>query len=170
MRIHGEAPGAGTKAMVTYLPDTCALDLNRDVAGHVRDGGLFADFDPDRAQRILETFTLPQELTLAQMSAGMRDKVQIALAMGRRSRVHLLDEPIRGVDPASRDRILEAILTDLDPDGLFVISTHLIHDIEAIADRVVFLRGGKLLLEGDADDLRAEHGVSIDDLFRKEYR
>ena len=100
----------------------------------------------------------------------MREKVQIALAMSRDAKVFLLDEPISGIDPAAREVILEAIVRDLSPDALVIISTHLIHDLEPILDGVAFMRFGKVLLAGAVDDLRMQHGKSIDELFREVYR
>jgi len=107
---------------------------------------------------------------LSTLSKGMREKGQIALAMSRRARVYLLDEPISGVDPAARDVLLRAIIRNLEPDALVLISTHLIHDLEPILDAVAFMRYGQVLLTGDVDTLRTEHGLSIDALFRKVYR
>jgi ABC-2 type transport system ATP-binding protein len=100
----------------------------------------------------------------------MREKVQIALAMSRDAKVFLLDEPISGVDPAAREVILEAIVRDLSPEALVLISTHLIHDLEPVLDGVAFMRHGRVLLAGQVDDLRAERGLSIDELFREVYR
>ena len=85
-------------------------------------------------------------------------------------RVYLLDEPISGVDPATRDVILEGILREFDPASLLIMSTHLISDIEHFVDYALFMQDGQVLLQGDADDLRASHGDSLDAIFRKEYR
>jgi ABC-2 type transport system ATP-binding protein len=100
----------------------------------------------------------------------MREKLQIALTMSRHARIFLLDEPISGVDPAARSVIMEHILATYDTDALLVMSTHLIADIEPVADHVVFLRAGRVLLQGEADELRASRGMSIDKLFRTVYR
>ena len=99
----------------------------------------------------------------------MREKLQIALAMSREAMVYLLDEPISGVDPASRDVIIRGIISNFSSDALMVISTPLIHDVEAIVDSVVFLREGRVLLHGEADSLRQEYGCGLDAIFRKVY-
>ena len=109
-------------------------------------------------------------ISLAEMSKGMGEKLQISLIMSRRARVYLLDEPISGVDPATRDVILEGILREFDPASLLIMSTHLISDIEHFVDYALFMKDGQVLLQGDADDLRATHGDSLDAIFRKEYR
>ena len=169
--IAGHAPGPQSKAMVSFLPDAAFLASNltpgRAIAQFSR---LFADFDADKATRLVDFFKLPQDRTLKEMSKGMGEKLRIALVMSRNARVYLLDEPISGVDPAARDVILAGVLQDFDPEALMILSTHLITDVEQIVDSVVFLKDGRLLLAGDADDLRQAHGTSLDALFRKEYR
>ena len=100
----------------------------------------------------------------------MREKVQIALAMSRDARVFLLDEPISGVDPAARQVILDGIVRNLSEDSLLLITTHLVHDLEPILDAAVMMRHGRVLLSGDADDLRGSRGASLDQIFRETYR
>ena len=118
----------------------------------------------------MHLFNLPAVRILKEKSKGIGEKLRVRLAMSRRARVYLLDEPISGVDPAARDVLMNGILTDFNPDALLLISTHLIADVEPIVDSVVFLHEGGLMLAGDADDLREASGMSLDALFRKEYR
>ncbi len=171
VRVAGHVPGPQSKALVSFLPDasflSASLTPQRAVAMFSR---LFPDFDVAKARRLIEFFGLPPERSLKKMSKGMGEKLQVSLVMSRRARVYLLDEPISGVDPAARDVILGGVLQDFDPGALMILSTHLIADVEPIIDSAVFLRDGRLLLAGDADDLRQEHGTSLDALFRKEYR
>ena len=171
VKVAGYAPGPESKALVSFLPDTSFLNdgdtCTQAIAQYRR---FFADFDPEKAREMITFFGLPTDKTLKEMSKGMREKVQIALAMSRDAKVFLLDEPISGIDPAAREVILEAIVRDLSPDALVIISTHLIHDLEPILDGVAFMRFGKVLLAGAVDDLRMQHGKSIDELFREVYR
>lgn len=171
VRIAGHAPGPRSKAAVAFLPDAAFIADNltaeRAVAYYAR---FFADFDADKARDLIRFFKLPADRTIKEMSKGMGEKLRIALTMSRRARVYLLDEPISGVDPAARDVLMNGILTDFNPDSLLLISTHLIADVEPIVDSVVFLHEGGLMLAGDADDLREASGMSLDALFRKEYR
>lgn len=171
VRVLGNAPGPETKAVTAFLPDSeflprklavrYCLDLYDD---------LFADFDRARALDMIGNFGLNESMKLSEMSKGMREKVQVSLTMSRRAKLYLLDEPISGVDPAAREGILQAILDNLESDSLLVMSTHLVHDLEPALDTVVFMRRGQITMTGDADDLRSEHGLSIDQLFRKVYR
>ena len=171
VRIAGRAPGPRSKADVAFLPDAAFiaddLTAERAVAYYAR---FFADFDADKARDLIRFFKLPADRTIKEMSKGMGEKLRIALTMSRRARVYLLDEPISGVDPAAREVLMNGILTDFNPDALLLISTHLIADVESVVDSVVFLKDGRLLLAGDADDLRQDRGTSLDALFRKEYR
>lgn len=171
VRIAGNRPGSQSKALVSFLPDASFLPDGAKVSQCVRlYADFFADFDVDKAVDLIKFFGLHQEMRLKEMSRGMREKVQIALAMSRNATVFLLDEPISGVDPAAREVILDGMVRNLSPDSLVVISTHLVHDLEPILDGVVMMRHGKVLLAGDVDDLRAQHNKSIDQLFREVYQ
>ncbi|MCL2317405.1 MAG: ABC transporter ATP-binding protein [Actinomycetia bacterium] len=163
--------GPTTKAFTSFLPDVDYLpDRYRLHDAVALFADFFADFDAARAQALIAGFGLPAARSLKEFSLGMREKLQIALTMSRRARVYLLDEPISGVDPAARSVIMENIINNYDADALLVMSTHLIADIEPVVDHVVFLRDGRVLLQGLADDLRAASGLSIDKLFRQTYR
>lgn len=170
VRIAGHEPGPESKALVSFLPDASFLpDRQKPADSIAQYARFFADFDESKAREMVDFLGLPWDRSLKEMSKGMREKLQISLAMSRRAQVYLLDEPISGVDPASRDVILRGILSNFAEDALMFVSTHLIQDVESIVDSVVFLRGGQVLLQGEADALREEHGVSLDALFRKVY-
>ena len=109
---------------------------------------------------------IPQNEKIKSLSKGTKEKVQLILVMCRKARVYLLDEPIAGVDPAARDYILDTILTNYNPEGTVIISTHLISDIEKILDEVILIREGTILSHAEVDDMREESGKSIDEMFR----
>lgn len=106
---------------------------------------------------------------LKNLSKGNKEKVQLVLVMARKAKLYILDEPIGGVDPAARDYILKTIINNYSEDASVIISTHLISDIEPILDEVIFLKEGKIILQGNADDIREEYGKSIDSVFREKY-
>lgn len=169
--IAGHAPGPESKALVSFLPDASALPngaRTRECIATYRD--FFADFDEARARELIGFFGLDESMRLKQMSKGMREKVQIALALSRRARVYLLDEPISGVDPAARQTILDGILRGFDDDALMLISTHLVHDLEPALDAAVFMDQGRVVLSGSADELREEHSAGLDQIFRGMFR
>ena len=169
--VAGERPGAASKARVSFLPDQSFLADSEKIRFCAQQyDDYFDDFNRAKFDDLLQFFRLEPQMKLSQLSKGMREKVQIALAMSRDAKVFLLDEPISGVDPAARDVILRAIVRNLEPNSLVLISTHLIADIEPVLDRVLMMRFGQVLLEGAVDDLRMQHGKSMDQLFREVYR
>lgn len=99
----------------------------------------------------------------------MREKLQLVLVMSRDADLYLLDEPMSGVDPVTRDEILDTILTGYRPGSTLLLSTHLIQDVERILDQVIFLDKGKAVLQEDADALRQRTGLSISEAFKKEH-
>lgn len=90
--------------------------------------------------------------------------------MSRRAKLYLLDEPIGGVDPATRDYILDTIIRNYSPEAAVMISTHLIADVEQVLDDVVFINQGKIVLQSSVDEIREEHGMSVDQYFREVFR
>ena len=107
---------------------------------------------------------------LRTLSKGTKEKVQLILVMSRDAKLYILDEPIGGVDPAARDYILHTILANYNEESTILLSTHLIHDIENILDRVIFIRQGQLVLNATVDEIRTDHGKSVDALFREVFR
>lgn len=169
--IAGEVPGPASKARVSFLPDASFLPDRASVADCAQMyGDFFADFELEKAIDLIGFFGLKPDMKLNQMSKGMREKVQVALAMSRRAVVYLLDEPISGVDPAARQVILDGMVRNLSDESMVLISTHLVHDLEQVLDGVVMMRFGKVLMAGEVDDLRAQHKMSIDQLFREVYQ
>ena len=166
--IHGMKPGRETKRIISYLPDRDFLPDWMKVDELIRFyESFYEDFDREKAERLMSQLGIDGGMSLKKMSKGTREKVQLVLCMSRNAEVYLLDEPLAGVDPAARDYIIHTILDNYNENGLVLISTHLITDIEAILDEVIFLKEGKVLLHRNADDLRAETGRSIDDYFRE---
>lgn len=169
--VCGQAPGTETKAHTAYLPDRDYLPQYlrvREAVGLFRD--FYADFDREKAWSLLNELGLEENDRVGAMSKGTREKLQLALVMSRKAKLFLLDEPIGGVDPAARDRILDTIIRNYSEDAAMVISTHLIGDVETILDDVVMIESGKVRLTGEAEALRGAHGKSIDALFREGFR
>lgn len=171
IRICGEKPGAVTNALVSYLPERMAVPewmSVKELLAFYAD--FYDDFQPETARQMLDALGLASAKQIRQMSKGSREKVQLILTMSRQARLYLLDEPIGGVDPATRDYILSTIIAHYNPEASVVISTHLIADVEKILDEVVFLQEGRVLLHDEVDALREEKGKSIDALFREVFK
>ena len=171
LRICGALPGKETHAVVSYLPDRCCLPEWMS-AEQLMDfyADFYEDFDRKRAEDMMARLGLRPELKVGQMSKGTREKVQLILVMSRRARLYLLDEPIGGVDPATRDYILDTIIRNYDENASVVISTHLISDVESVLDDVIFLREGQVSMQASVDDIREQYGKSVDALFREVFK
>lgn len=169
--ICGEAPGPRTRAMVSYQPDRPYLPQWMR-AGELMKfyADFYADFDMQRALDMLGRLGVPNDRRIKQMSKGTQEKVQLILVMSRRAKLYLLDEPIGGVDPATRDFILDTIVRNFDEQASIVISTHLISDVEKVLDDVVFINNGRVMLQSSVDDIRERNGMSVDALFREVFK
>ena len=130
----------------------------------------YPDFRRDRAEDMLLRLNVPLDRKIGQLSKGTREKVQLILVMSRKAKLYLLDEPIGGVDPATRDYILSTIIGNYDPEATVVISTHLIADVEQVLDEVVFISQGQIVLQKAVDQIREEQNRSVDQLFREVFR
>ena len=130
----------------------------------------YPDFRRDRAEDMLLRLNVPLDRKIRQLSKGTREKVQLILVMSREAKLYLLDEPIGGVDPATRDYILSTIIGNYDPGATVLISTHLIADVEQVLDDVVFISQGQIVLQKSVDEIREEQGKSVDQLFREVFR
>lgn len=166
--INGQEPGVETKARISYLPDRNYLGNGQKI-GDVLD--YFADFYPDfskeKAFAMLESLDIDANTRLKALSKGNKEKVQLILVMSREADLYILDEPIAGVDPAARDYILRTIINNYSPRASVLLSTHLIGDIESVLDEVIFLRYGQLILYTSVDNIRQQHGKSVDAYFRE---
>ncbi|MDQ0221669.1 ABC transporter ATP-binding protein [Streptococcus moroccensis] len=169
--INGMKPSPETKKNVSYLPDTTYLSDHMKVVDALDFFKTFYDdFDMETALLLLKDLNINLDIQLKKLSKGNKEKVQLILVMSRKAKLYILDEPIGGVDPAARDYILRTIINNYSPDASVLISTHLISDIESILDHVVFIHNGHIVRQGNVDDLRVEHGESIDELFRDDFR
>lgn len=169
--IDGKAVGTQTKKIVSYLPERTYLNSWMRVCDII---DFFADFyenfDKNKAYDMLSRLQINPKDQLKTMSKGTKEKVQLILVMSRKADLYLLDEPIGGVDPAARDYILNTIISNYNPDGTIIISTHLISDIEQILDDVIFIQNGNIVRTASVDDIRSQEGKSIDALFREVFR
>ena len=169
--INGSAPGVDTKRVVAYLPDRNALP-DYMTASQLMDiyEDFFEDFDRMKAEAMVDDLGINRSQTMKKMSKGTKEKLQLCLVMARQAEVYLLDEPIGGVDPATRDYILRTIISNYNENAVVLISTHLISDVESVLDDVVFIKEGRVVLHKAADAIREEKGESVDKLFREVFK
>ena len=168
IKIGGNPVGLETKAHVAYLPDRTYLAGNQTI-GSILDyfSDFYADFSRESAMGMLASLNIDPSSRMRTLSKGTKEKVQLILVMSRKADLYVLDEPIAGVDPAARDYILKTIINNYNPEATVLISTHLISDIEQVLDEVIFMRYGYLVLYTSVDNIREQHGKSVDAYFRE---
>ena len=169
--IDGAAPGRETHAVVSYLPERTAIPIWMS-AGQLMDfyQDFYRDFRRQTAEEMLRHLDIRPTQRIRQRSKGTREKVQLIMVMSRSAKLYLLDEPIGGVDPATRDYILTTIISNYNPEASVILSTHLIADVEKVLDEVVFIDKGHLVLQSSVDQIREEKGMSVDALFREVFK
>ena len=169
--IKGQKIGVETKKVISYLPERTYLNKQMKVSEVISYFEDFYDnFDSEKAKKLLKDLDLDINQKLTKMSKGMQEKVQLVLVMSRNADLYVLDEPLGGVDPATRDYILDTILSNFNENASVIISTHLISDIEKILDEVIFIDKGKIVLQSEADKLRNKEKASIDEIFRRMFK
>lgn len=171
MLIDGKRPGIYTKSIVSYLPDKDYLFKwmkIRDAIDYYTDS--YKDFDKAKAIDLLKFMNLDIESKVTALSKGMGEKLSLTLTISRKAKLYILDEPLGGVDPTAREKIIDTIISNFREDSTMLISTHQVNVMEKLFDDVMFISEGKIVLEGSAEDLRNEKSMSIDELFREVFK
>lgn len=166
VKINGKNPGSFTNRDISYQPDHLPVDPSLKIrkVGKIYKN-FFDDFDEGKFLNLIEGFDIDKDLKIKECSKGMKDKVQIALSLSRKSPVYILDEPMSGIDPKSRKIILKTIIDNFDYEGLLIISTHLIGEIEKVLDRAIFIDEGKILVNERVDDIREKENMGVEEYF-----
>lgn len=169
--INGKEIGIESKKRVSYLPERTYLNKYMTINETLDFFETFYDnFSREKALKMFKDLDLDVNQKLSKMSKGMKEKVCLVLVMSREADLYILDEPLGGVDPATRDYILDTILSNFNENASIIISTHLITDVERILDEVIMIDKGKIMLTGDADELRNKENASIDEIFRRKFK
>lgn len=167
VRIDNDEPGPYTKSIVAFLPDKSYLpDWMRPVDAIEYFADFYADFDKAKAEKMVADFRLDPKQKLKTMSKGQQEKLCLILVMCRQAKLYILDEPLGGLDPASRSAILDLIMTNYAKNASVLISTHLINDVEKIFNRVLMINDGKLIVNAHVDEIR-EKGKSVEEVFKE---
>ena len=169
--IEGKHPGVESKKIISYLPERTYLDKEMKIIDTLNYFDEFYDnFNIEKAKKLIKDLDLDINQKISKMSKGMQEKLQLILVMSRDADLYILDEPLGGVDPATRDYILDTILSNFKEGSSVIILTHLISDIERILDEVIFIDRGKIILTAPADELRKKEKSSIDEIFRRTFK
>ncbi len=169
--IKGKKPSPETKEIISYLPERTYLDKTMTIKETlIFFSEFYKNFNIKKAKKLLKDLNLEEDQKLSKMSKGMLEKLTLILVMSRKAKIYILDEPLGGVDPATRDYILDTILTNFDENASIIISTHLIEDIEKILDEVIFIDKGEIILNSPTDKLREKENKSINEIFRRYFK
>ena len=169
--IKGKKPGVESKEIIAFLPERTYLDREMSVKDAIKYfEEFYTNFYSQKAVKLLKDLDLDMNSKISKMSKGMQEKLQLILVMSRNAELYILDEPLGGVDPATRDYILDTILSNFNEGASVIISTHLIADIERILDEVIFMDKGEIIVTSSADELRNKENASIDEIFRRYFK
>lgn len=169
IEVFGHGPSRHTRAQIAFVPEVENLYRWMTIRQAIDFTATFYDdWDEGRVPGLLDFMGLDASKKVSSLSKGMRARLKLILALARKAPLLLLDEPFSGIDPASRDRIVEGIVRQFkSEEQTMVISTHAVGDTEQLFDAVVFLDEGTINLQGNAEDLRNQYGKSINDLFKE---
>ena len=169
--VCGQERSENSNALISFLPERPYFSSGMTVNAMMDYfGDFYEDFDRPLAEVMLRDLEIDPTARMRTLSKGTKEKVQLILVMARRAKLYLLDEPIGGVDPAARDYILKTIIGNYNPEASVIITTHLIADVEGVLDDFAFIDKGKIAMHGNADEVREQHGMSLDQLFREVFR
>ncbi len=170
--VNGEKIGPYTKSIISYLPDRNFLADKWTISyaiEYFKD--FYQDFDVEKATNLITNFGIDLKKTFKSLSKGMKEKVQLSLILSRQAMLYIFDEPIAGVDPATRDVIFKLILNHRSPNSTILISTHLVSEVEEILDSVIFLKNGEVMYSGSKEELIKKYdNKSVNDIFREVYK
>lgn len=160
--------GTETKKYIAFLQDRNIFHKSMKIKDAIMlYSDFFKDFNKEKMKNYLKFMGLDENVRIKDLSKGMSEKFSLSLTLSRKAKLYMLDEPISGVDPVSREKILDAILESLSEESSMIITTHYIGELERIFDEVAFLGEGKIIESGDAEELREKYKSSIDEIYRK---
>ena len=152
--FEGESVGKNSKAKTVYMPTESYFYsyMTWKDAGHYF-ADFYEDFQPQVYEQLLSAFSLEPKMKISKMSSGMMAKGKAALALSR----------------DARDQILETIQKYCSPTKTFLVSSHLVDDLERMPDDAIFMKNGGLVMCGKVDELTKHHGKTMTELYKEVY-
>ncbi|MCR5702142.1 MAG: ABC transporter ATP-binding protein [Lachnospiraceae bacterium] len=121
---------------------------------------IYKNWDEELFFSYLKEFSLPAKKKCGSFSRGMRMKLQIAVAISHHAKLLIMDEPTSGLDPIVRNEMINIFREFvLEEDHTILLSSHITGDLEKLADEVVFINGGRIVLAGNKDEILEKHGL-----------
>lgn len=162
--------GVNSKSKIAYMstePYFYSFMTVEDTGKYYQD--FFTDFDSQRFSELLERMDLNRKDKAKNLSSGQMAKLKIAVTLARKAELYMLDEPLNGIDVIARERIITTILESASDEVSIMMSSHLVDELEKVIDHVLFMKDGKLIMKGEAEAIRLEHGKSILELYKEIY-
>lgn len=125
----------------------------------------FHDFNREKYRKLIQRVGLNETLKIRNLSTGMSAKLKVVATLSRNASLYLLDEPLNGIDYKAREEIVSIILEEAVETNYFVISTHLIEEVESFVDEAIFVKNGQILLQTELEDERRQNGKSISNIY-----
>lgn len=164
--INNEKLSYKTNEFVAFLPDVPFADTSNTIEQSILEFKYFyKDFDENKANNLLKKLNLNKKAKIKTLSKGMLEKLHLILILSRKAKLYILDEPIAGVDIVTRNEIMNLLTENLESDACVIVTTHLIHDIEQIFDKVCFLKNGQIDKIYDVEEVRSTKNKSIEELY-----
>lgn len=169
INIFDEQLGYKSREIVSFMMDESSLFKDMTVKEALEFyKTFFWDFNEGNAKRMLAEFSINLNSKINTLSKGTIEKLNIVLTFSRKAKVYLLDEPLAGVDPGDRQKIINTIIDNFEEGSIMIISTNLISEIEDILDDVIFLKNGKVSIYSSIEDLKKSGKNSLKELFKEE--
>ncbi|WP_353893535.1 ABC transporter ATP-binding protein [Proteinivorax hydrogeniformans] len=169
--IDGEEIGIKSKSRISYLPEIDHFYPWMKISDAKKFVKTFySDWQEERYQELLQFLELEESMKIDKISKGMRAKAKLLLSFSRKADIVLLDEPLSGIDIFTREKIIETIIKDYRAgEQSIIITTHEIKEVENVMDEALFLKNGKIALQGEIENLKEEKNLSLVDLMREVY-
>lgn len=169
--INGERASYKTKAIVAYMPTENFLLDSFKVNGIIDYySDMYEDFDKEKCIKLIKNLGLDINQKVSALSSGLAAKLKIAVTLSRQAAIYMLDEPLNGIDILAREAIIDTIVNAYDENKIIVISSHIVDEIEKLFDVVVFIKDGTVALAGNAEELRIERQMSVENIYKEVYR
>ncbi len=165
--LDGQPVGVETRRRVAFLPE---VDPFYKWMGGVEQleflSAFYPGWDMDKSRELLKFMNLPEDQKIGTLSRGQQGRLKVVAAFSWSSDLVLMDEPFAGIDPPSRRRILQGLFNEFrfDAQTMFLTS-HLVTEIEAFIEDLVFMKAGEIALSGNMDQVREEQGKSLEEIF-----
>lgn len=169
--INGEPASYKTKGIVAYMPTENFLVDSFKVIGiidYYKD--MYADFDKDKCMKLVKSLDIDINQKVSALSSGLAAKLKVAVTLSRQAAIYMLDEPLNGIDIIARESIIDTIVNSYDENKIIIISSHIVDEIEKLFDAVVFIKDATVALAGEAEELRTQKQMSIENIYKEVYR